>query len=180
MWVSGREAGRLLRGVLASDEQARLLLRTGIAGPGLRTRSSVLYEDSAIRELARRQPVDADEVRRLCPRGVFVARLPRGAELDLSLTRPAVVERVLATMAGQRRLSIWTAAFTALEIRFSGPLPFAATYFGFVVLTAELTDLRAVGPTLAPPGPWSVAVTGRRLRTPTGGRPAFLWTPHPT
>ena len=58
-----------------------------------------------------------------------------------------------------------------------GSLPFVATYLGYVVLAADLVQLGDPEPVLEPPGPWAGAVTGRRLRTPRGGRPGYVWTP---
>lgn len=175
--LSGRQAAAILRSVLSSDEQARLLLRTGIAGSGVTTSTATLFDEAAVRELCLRPQVGRRELWRACPHGLYVARLHRGAALDLTRPWAEVAGQVAASIAQQRRLTALTAALTSAQIRVSGRLPFAATYLGFVVLTADLVAVGADRPSLTPPGPWADAVTGRQLHTRSGGRPGYLLTP---
>jgi hypothetical protein len=177
--VSGREAGRILRDVLSSDEQARLLLRTGIAGPGTSTPGGTFFDREAVDALRLRPTVDARELTGACPYGLLVVRLPRTS--DLHLTRPwrGVADQVCRALAGQRPMTKLTKALVGVRIRAWGPLPFAATFLGYVILVAELTALDEDGPRLRPPGEWATCVEGRRFHTPAGGRPAFVWTPQP-
>jgi hypothetical protein len=81
MVVTGRTASRLLRDVLSSDEQGRLLLRTGIAGAAIESPHGPAYEESDIQALRLRPLVDERELARVCPHGLWVCRLPRSAEL---------------------------------------------------------------------------------------------------
>jgi hypothetical protein len=175
--VSGRQAARILREVLSSDEHGRLLLRTGITGSGMRTSTGRCYDEDAVRGVRSRPRVDERDLARACPRGVFVLRLPRTADLDLSCPWPEVARQVTQTMRRQRPMTSLTAALTCVRIRAWGPLPFAATFLGYVVLAADLTELGEDGPRLEPPGAWAHVVEDRKWRTPPGGRPGFLWTP---
>jgi hypothetical protein len=177
MLISGRQAGRILRDVLSSDEQARLLLRTGIAGRGTETGRGLLFDEPAVHEVRLRPTVDRHELRRVCPHGIFVARLPRTAELDLTRPWTGVSEQVRQIVSAQRPPTTMTAALIGAQIRAWGPLPFAATFFGYVVLTADLLLLAGSELRLARPSRWAGAVEGRLLHTPAGGRPGYLWEP---
>jgi hypothetical protein len=84
--ISERASAKILTSVGLSREQARLLLRTGVAGAGERAGTSRLYEESRVRDVAARPLVDELLLREACPVGVFVARLARGRSLDTSAT----------------------------------------------------------------------------------------------
>jgi hypothetical protein len=177
MWVSGREAVRILAPVVAGDAQAKAVLRVGLAGSTLETGRGHLYDDRRLEALLRRPPVDATELGAVCPYGLYVARLPRGAALDLSRPWRDVAAQVREALAGQRSLTPLSSALTSVRTRAFGPLPFVATFVGYVVLTADLQRLEDDGPVLEPPGAWARVVDGRRLPTGRGGRPAYVWTP---
>ncbi len=174
--LTGRQAARLLRDVLSSDEQARLLLRTGIAGEPIRTPHGPVYEQAAVDALRLRPIVDERELARSCPHGVWIARLPRSAALDLRGSWSDVARDVLTICADQRPMTTWSAALVAARMKAWGPLPFVATYLGYVVLTGDLARLTEAGPQLEPPSAWSRVVDGRRWQTPRGGRPHLVWT----
>ncbi len=61
-------------------EQTRLLLRTGVAGPGTPLGGAVAYEEDAVLGLATRPELEAREVARVVPGGLYVARLGRDAD----------------------------------------------------------------------------------------------------
>lgn len=163
--------------MVSSDERARLLLRTGIAGAPVRTSAALLFEERAVRDVALRPRVDLERLWDACPLGLYVARLARNAELDLTRPWPDLAGQVVGSIGSQRRMPALVWALTAVQIHVSGRLPFAATYLGFVVLTADLAGLDADGPMLTSPGAWADGVTGRRLPTPSGGRPGYMLMP---
>jgi hypothetical protein len=175
--VSGREAGRMLRGVLSSDEHARILLRTGIAGAPQRISSGLAFDGVRVEELRSRPLVDERELAPVCPHGVVVVRLPRTQPLDLTVPWEAIAAQVAGTTARQRPMTAWSAALTTVRISAWGPIPFVATLLGYVVLTGDLLALAEHGPRLARAGEWAAAVEGRRFPTPPGGRPWHLWLP---
>jgi hypothetical protein len=177
MLLTGRQAATLLRAVVSSDEQARLLLRTGIAGPGARTSASLLFDELAVREVSRRPLVVSEALWEACPEGLYVIRLPRSVDLDVASEWQEVARQVRGAHAHQRRMPALTSALTSVQIKVRGSLPLAATFLGFVVLAADLVGLDADGPRLAPPGPWASVVEGHRLPTRSGGRPGYLLTP---
>jgi hypothetical protein len=175
--VSGREAARILRDVLSSDEQARILLRTGIAGTGTVTPHGTFFERQAVDALRLRPAVDRSEVERLCPHGLLIARLPRDCDLQLGCSWSETADQIRHSMARQRPMTTLTAALMGARMVAWGRLPFVATMLGYVVLTADLIGLDEDGPRLAPPGDWAGALEERRFHTPRGGRPCHLWTP---
>jgi hypothetical protein len=70
--VTGREAGRMLREVVSTEERARLLLGTGIIGRGLWVGKGVLFEAGDVEALRRWPGVDEQELAGVCPHGVVV------------------------------------------------------------------------------------------------------------
>lgn len=179
MMVSGRQAARILRDVLSSDEQVRLLLRSRVAGPGTTTPGGVFFDEDEVQAVRLRPNVDKRALAPLCPHGLLVARLPRTVALDLTSDWRDVACQIARAMRNQRPMTPLTAALPGVRIRTWGSLPFAATFLGLVVLTGEVAGLGAQGPELEPPGPWAKAVDGRWFHTPRGGRPVHLWTARP-
>jgi hypothetical protein len=177
MWVSAREAVRILAPVVSGDAQAKALLRAGLAGAALETARGPLYDDDLVVALARRAPVDEAELGRVCPRGLYLTRLKRGVVLDLRRPWAEVAEQVTAAQAGQRPLTALSAALLGVRSRLAGSLPAVATYVGFVVLTADIVGFEDGRPVLQRPGAWADVVDGRRLPTRPGGRPAYVWLP---
>jgi hypothetical protein len=175
--MSARQASRLMRDVLSSDERGRLLLRTGIAGPASASPHGPAYEEADVHALRLRPLVDERELARVCPHGLWVCRLPRSAELDLRTSWNDVARQVLDVGAEQRRMTTLSVALAGVRITAWGPLPFVATFLGYVVLTADVVRLDQEGPQLGPPGGWSRALEGHRWHLPRGGRPQYVWTP---
>jgi hypothetical protein len=160
-----------------SPEPARQLLVAGFAGPGERVGRSTLYDEAGINALASRPPVDVDRLMRVCPHGLYVARLSRATAFSLALPWSAQARLV----AVQPPLPALTRASVNVRIAAWGPLPWVATISGFVAFAAEAEaaftdrDGRALF-RLREPGAWFDAVTGRCL--PTGrGRPWVLRLP---
>jgi hypothetical protein len=135
MWVTGREAARLLAGVVPTREHARLLLRAGFAGPGTRTSAAVLYDEGALIALASRPLVDVDAVRSTCPHGLHVARMSRRMPLDLTQPWNVISEQV----ARQPAMPALTRALCAARIAHYGHVGWVATLFGFVSICADAT-----------------------------------------
>ena len=177
MLMTGRQASRLLRDVLSSDQRARLLLRSGIIGDPIVTPHGPVFDAPAVDALRHRPAVDERELAHACPHGIWLTRLPRSATLDLGRSWHDVASQVSEQCARQRPLTAWSAALLAVRLKTWGPLPFVATFLGYVVFTANLVRLTERGPQLEPPGGWSNALEGRRWHTPRGGRPHVLWTP---
>jgi len=176
--MTGRAAAHALTGVVGSDEQARILLRAGACGPGLRAGGVVLYEEAAVLELAERPFVDASRLVHACPHGLYIARLARTLPLDLSLPweqRGAQVR--------QFPVMPWlTSGLLAGRVGLFGRLPWIATLCGLVVHGAELTGFdegpdRRVAFRLEPPGPWFELVEQRWFPTGRGGRPWVIRDP---
>src|SRR5256885_2087970 len=108
--VSRRRAARLLRDVLSSDEQARLLLRSGVAGPGTTTPGGVFFDQTAVHALRLRPKVDRTALAQICPHGLLVARLPRSTTLDVACPWREVAGQVVGAMTDQRPMTPLTAA----------------------------------------------------------------------
>ena len=170
--VTGRHAADLLSGVLPTREHARLVLRAGLAGPPVRTSAALLYDEARVVALATRPRVTAEEVEELCPRGLYVARLPRAAEVDVTAPWAHRVEAV----AARPLMPTMTAALIDAQIRAPGRFPWVATLCGFVLLCADARGLRerpsgTVRFDLVPPDLWAIGLEGRLLAT----RPGRPW-----
>ena len=178
MLISERASSQILTSVGISREQARLLLHTGVAGPGERVGSSTVYDESQVREVAARPPVDEHRLMRACPVGVYVARLARDRSLD---TAASWDERARA-VAPQPPLPPMTAAVVGVRHRLAGGrLPWVATVSGFVVFGGEATGWRPAWDgssvvDLDPPGPWYQVVAERWFAFGRG-RHWCLWDP---
>jgi hypothetical protein len=191
MWVTEREAIRLLGDAVVGRAQAEAVLRAGLAGPrhplpGGHT-TAVLYDEGAVLELAARPTLDLPSasattaLSQACPHGLYLARLRRATDLDVTQEW----ERAVAQVATMPAMPAMTAALLDAWVRAWGRLPWIATLCGFVVLGADLTGtVSGTGGVpagrrfvLEPPGPWFAALRGRRLPTGRGGRPWVLWWP---
>ena len=75
MVVSGREAVRILASVVTGDAQARVLLRSGLAGRAIATPRGPMYDADAVRALTGWPTVDRSRLTDICPHGLYVARL---------------------------------------------------------------------------------------------------------
>ncbi len=178
MLITERAGSEILTSVGISREQARLLLHTGVAGPGERVGRSTLYDGSRVQEVAARPPVDEHRLMRMCPVGVYVARLARDRSLDSSATWDEQARAV----APQPPLPLMTAAVVGVRHRLTGGrLPWVATVSGFVVFGGEATGWRRAGDgssvvDLERPGPWYRDVAERWFAFGRG-RHWCLWDP---
>jgi hypothetical protein len=178
MQLTTRESISLLRRRTGlSPEQIRQLLVAGFAGPGELVGRSTLYDHAQVKALGARATVDSDRLMRVCPHGLYVARLSRATAFSLAMPWSAQARLV----AVQPPLPALTRASVNVRIAAWEPLPWVATISGFVAFGAEAEaaftdrDGRAVF-TLREPGAWFDAVAGRCL--PTGrGRPWALRLP---
>jgi len=178
MWVSGREARRILAPVVSGDAQAKAVLKAGLAGAPLATGRGPLYDEHRVRALAGRAVMDESALATVCPLGLYVARLARSVQVDA--TQPwEVLTRSLGSVP---RMPGLTAALLGVRITLSGQLPWVATLCGFVVTGGEIIGRREVPGepsafVLQRPGTWFAVLEKRRVPTTVGGRPWHLWIP---
>ncbi len=181
MWVSGREAVRILTPVVAGEAQARILLRAGLAGRALEVGRGRLYDEGQVRAVAERPLVEESVLPVLCPHGLYIARQPRSLTVDAG----SRWEDLTSALDGMPRMPGLTAAVLSVRVRVAGRLPWVATICGFVLVGADLTGFRedrsgagrVTSFALERPGEWFAAFDARRLPTTVGGRPWHLWTP---
>jgi len=134
MMITTREAARRITAHhLLSDYQARRVLAAGLAGPGLRTRGAVLYDEAAVEALIRRPRCDETVLDRWRP---FIARLGRRRAFDVA----ASWSEQVAQVAGGWYVPMLSDAYMRL-FRPAGVdhQPFVAVIGGWVVLGAEIT-----------------------------------------
>jgi hypothetical protein len=179
MWVSGREARRILAPAVSGDAQATAVLQAGLAGAPLTTGRGPLYDERLVRALAGKAVIDEYALAAACPLGLYVARLARSVQVDA--TQPwADLTRSLGSVP---RMPGLTSPLLGVRITLSGRrLPWVATLCGFVVTGGEILGLRevprqAMAFVLEPPGMWFSVLEERRLPTTVGGRPWHLWIP---
>jgi hypothetical protein len=173
--VSGRQAVRILltRGSMTGEAQARGLLRAGAAGPGTITAAGVLFDAEHVGALADRPWLEDHAQEEACPLGVYIGRLARTVEIDLTRPWPEVTARI------DRRPTMPTMTAALLEASVTaagGRLPWVATLHGFVVHGADLTgfDVAEDARTrfrLEQPGPWFDAWRQHRITVRPGDRP---------
>lgn len=175
MLISGRQAAGVLATLGLNLPQAQQVLRAGLAGEPLQTSNALLYEKDRVQALADRRGVRVDEVDAACPCGLVVVRLGRGQPMCVtsSWAERADLARGPWDLSVARRIRIRLAAERL------GGFPLVATLGGFVVLGADITDIRGAGPQdgrsvldLDPPGPWHATFDERRL--PSGPGPACV------
>jgi hypothetical protein len=171
VWITQREAATVLAGIGLGRAQARHLLTSGLAGPVSRISGAMLYDAEQVRGLAAREFVDDEVLTRVCPRGLYIARLARGTTGDATHSWEARAR----SLASQPPMTPMTRALIGARITAGGSMPWVVTISGLVAFGAEATSLRRDGSgrsvfALDPPGPWFGALDGRWL--PTGrGRP---------
>jgi hypothetical protein len=172
MFLSSRQAAVELARVGLARDQARQVLATGLAGPGIRTAGALLYDEAKIHDLRRRPTARNADLDPRCRAGMFVTR---GRHLDCSAPR----SEQLASVCGGWRLSPFTVVLMQTRAERGQPLPFIATVGGFVILGAEIHGVRgtttAATLDLGNPGPWFDAFRDKRFETGRGG-PWILWT----
>lgn len=181
MWVSGREAMRILAPVVSGDAQAKAVLRSGLAGAQVVTDRGALYDEDRVLALARRALVDRAALATACPDGLYIARLARSVTVDAGRGW----DELTGELGGMPRMPGLTAALLGVRVSVSGRLPWVTTLCGFVVVGAEISGFRDVTTdaragtafVLERPGDWFSLLEGRRLPSTVGGRPWHLWTP---
>ena len=180
MEITAREAARRIgERHLLSRDQARRVLAAGLAGPGRRTASALLFKEESVEALLARPMCDRDTLDELRP---FIARLGRQRSLTL--------EQSWAQQAAVAGTGWRLPALTRVALRLPGQArhgrhPFIATLGGWVVLGAEITGW-SIDPTqraprrsapicsfdLTPPGRWYAAVAETWLPIENGA----AWT----
>lgn len=168
MWISTSDAvARLAEVHLLGENQAKRVLRAGLAGPRHRVGSAYFYDVARLDELLARPRCGEEPLDRWRP---FIARIGRQRPIDLGGTWEEQAE-VIATG--------WhLPLLTAFQISARTPMPLVATLGAWAVFAADLVGLNKADLRLEPPGRWaeessptpgSRSTTGRRGRS--GERP---------
>ncbi|OIJ26352.1 hypothetical protein [Nocardioides luteus] len=145
MWISTQDAvARLARVHLLGENQAKRVLRAGLAGPRHRVGSAHFYDEEGLDELLARPRCPDESLDRWQP---FIVRVGRQRPVDLSGTW---VEQA-AVIASGWRLPL----LTAFQIDARKPMPLVATLGAWAVFTADLVGLDGADLRLEPPGEWS-------------------------
>jgi hypothetical protein len=145
MWISTTEAvARLADGHLLGENQAKRVLRAGLAGPRHRVGSAYFYENDRFEELLARPRCSDEALDRHAP---FIARVGRQRPLDLEATW----DEQAAVMAKGWRLPL----LTAFQISARRPMPLVATLGAWAVFTADLVGLNRADLRLEPAGDWA-------------------------
>jgi hypothetical protein len=166
MLVSERQAVRILltRGQMTGEAQARHLLRAGAAGSATIADTGLLFDSERICELAQRPWLDDHAQEDACPHGVYVARLARATEVDLTRSWREISGQVGRMPA----MPTMTTALLAVSVTAAGGrLPWVATLHGFVVHGADLTASRPMT-TASGDTAWSSRGSGSRPGDTTG------------
>ena len=137
----------------------RRILATGLAGQGIRTTSSVLYDAERVRELLTRPSLRSPALPPACERALLEQRLPPGSD-------PSTWD--VLSNAGIRSLIVLLAV-----LRRDGFIPLVRSSCGFVVgggevVGARLESTRSIVLEVRPPGTWFEAFDGCRIPSPPG------------
>ena len=175
--VTGRHAADLLSGILPTREHARLVLRAGLAGPAERTSAALFYDQARVIELACRRRVSRREIEERCPQGVYVARLPRDAPVDVT----AGWEDRIRVVGRCPDMPTMSAALLSVQVAAVGVMPWVATLCGVIVLAADAHGLKeapsgGVVFDLRRPAAWAATLEARLLAT-RRGRPWAILEP---
>ncbi|GGU30097.1 hypothetical protein [Nocardioides albus] len=145
MWISTSDAvARLAEVHLLGENQAKRVLRAGLAGPRHRVGSASFYEAERLDELLARPRCRDESLDRWQP---FIVRIGRQRPIDLS----AKWEVQTSVVASGWHLPL----LTAFQIDARKPLPLVATLGAWAVYTADLVGLDGTDLRLEPPGDWS-------------------------
>lgn len=145
MWISTSDAiDRLAEVHLLGENQAKRVLRAGLAGPRHQVGSAYFYEAEMLEELLARPRCQDESLDRWQP---FIARVGRQRALDLSATW----EEQAAVIATGWHLPL----LTAFQIGARRPLPMVATLGAWAVFTADLVGLDRADLRLEPPKDWA-------------------------
>jgi hypothetical protein len=175
MLVSARGAAEILRGVGLGREDARHLLLAGFAGPGLRTRSALLYDEERVRSLTTRPWLDDDVIDEMCPFGMFVGRVARSRPIDVTGDPSALRDAVSRGW----RVHLLSQILITTRIERYGPTPFLATMCGYVAVGADVVEVQAdesgsISFMLTEPGAWFEPFDQRQVLA-GAGRGCFIW-----
>jgi hypothetical protein len=158
MWLSTSNAvARLAEVHLLGENQAKRVLRAGLAGPRHRVGAAYFYDADRLEELLAR-PRCADEL--LDRWQPFIARVGRQRPLDLSATW----EERASVIATGWHLPL----LTAFQIGTRKPIPMVATLGAWAVFTADLVGLDRADLRLEPPGDWAAEFAGTWLPIENG------------
>jgi hypothetical protein len=171
MLISCRQASRILEEMAGvARQQSRQALPSGAAGCAVSAGGTLLYDEHAVRQLARWQPVDHATLLEACPGGVLVVRLGRGEEPASHDGWRALAEafRLQPSLGFAAHLQV--RAFLAAH----GHLACVVAACGYPVLLADLVSFGDHGDQvelgLEQPGEWSRLLHHRRLVTGPGPR----------
>lgn len=156
--------------------QARLLLKTGVAGHGKRPGAVVLYEAARVRDLAGWPVLTPGQIQAACPFGVLVGRFAADRVPDVD----DLTDGVLTAARGSWDLPGWPTLFCLAMVTYRQiRVPFLATMSGFVLAGAEIAGVAEAGLRLEPPGRWFDAVRRHRMPRGQGGQGVRMWWPAP-
>ncbi|KRF21066.1 hypothetical protein ASG90_01235 [Nocardioides sp. Soil797] len=176
--ISARQAAGVLAEMGVTRASARRALLAGIAGPGVRLRGSLLYDEGRVRTLVR-PPLLASEVVEAARAQCFFARIGEGVlsagngdlQADDGVERSEV--KALQALESGWHMSWVTRPLLAVHVRLLQPMPFIGMVGGFVAIGGEITAVHA-GPrdnagretavlTLEEPAAWFQQFLGRHL-----------------
>lgn len=158
MWISTSDAvARLAEVHLLGENQAKRVLRAGLAGSRHRVGSASFYDAAGLEDLLARPRCSDESLARWRP---FIVRVGRQRPLDLGGTWAEQAD-VIATG--------WhLPLLTAFQIISRRPLPMVATLGAWVVFAADLLGLDGADLRLRPAGEWSAEFEGTWLPIENG------------
>ena len=164
MWISTSDAvARLAEVHLLGENQAKRVLRAGLAGPRHRVGSASFYDAEMLDELLARPRCREESLDRWQP---FIARIGRQRPIDLSATW----EEQASVVAIAWHLPL----LTAFQIDARKPMPLVATLGAWSTFTADLFGLDRADLRLEPPGDWAADFVGTWLPI-ENGPPWTIW-----
>jgi len=172
MLISSRQASRIFEETAGiGRQQSRRALLCGVAGPAAHTGGALLYDEQAVRDVARWQAADHADLLEASPGGVLVIRLARGEEPAPGISWEERVEAV--RIQPHLGFAAWLQVCAFLSVH--GRLGVVVTVCGYPVLLADLVSFRRGGGGLVElglerPGEWAGLLADRRLVTSPGPR----------
>lgn len=181
--LSARAACERLRVVGLSRRHAQRVLDSGLAGPPTRLPSATLFDAARVEHLVTWPTLEEAAIDAACPWGLFVGRRQP--------QRPVTSDGQWGRAGVEWDMPAVTGAWIRICVDRHGFLPFVQTVGGFVVLGADIVDVRVVTHgdgglqqrerrlLLREPGAWFDALQHRRLVT-GAGPPYLIRGRHPT
>ncbi|WP_067437509.1 hypothetical protein [Nocardioides jensenii] len=181
--LSARQAAAVLVDMGVTRASARRALLAGVAGPGLRLRGSLLYDERRVRALVRphlQAPDLVESVQRPC----FVARVGEGVlqtgngEAQTSEEVRRCEEQARRALEPGWHMSWLTRMLLGLRVERRQPMAFIGLVGGFLAIGAEVTaihgsqrdhagtaqaGMQQATLTLEAPGAWFEQFAGRHL-----------------